>query len=241
MDNDHTNIARGIYTNTTPNCIGIIMDGNRRFARRNGQDETEGHVLGYKKLMSVIQWAKAESISSLIVYGFSTENQCRSNKEVDALMDIFRVFFKQMLAKAKKNDVAISFIGLREQLPQDVQIAMRRLERETRQCMSLNLIIAAPYGGRAELVDVINRMKSSSVDNKQVSEEDITQYLWTANTRDPDLIIRTGGQRRISNFLLWQMAYSELVFTDTLWPDFTQKEFTKILYEYSLRKRTYGR
>ena len=237
----HTAIKRELNTDATPQCVGVIMDGNRRWARRHGRTTPEGHYAGYEVLTDMMHWAKEEGIAHMVVYGFSTENAGRTQKEVDALMELFRTFFKTMTRKAWQNNVAISFIGKREDLPQDIQTGMSRLERETAGCSDLHLVVAAPYGARAELLDAVNRIKDTVGAEESVTEDIVNQHLWTASIPDPDLIIRTGGRKRLSNFLLWQAAYSELVFSDTLWPDLTRREFTKILYDYSLRTRTHGK
>jgi len=239
-DNLHTAIAREVPAHT-PQCVGIIMDGNRRWARRHGYPATHGHHVGYDKLRSVMQWTMQEGIAYLIVYAFSTENQKRSQEEVDVLMGLFRTFFKTMLQHARTNDVKLSFIGAREKLPCDIQTGIRRLEEQTSDCAGLEVVFAAPYGARAEIVDAMNRIKDTESTDEPVTEDTVRQYLWTAELPDPDMIIRTGGRTRLSNFLLWQAAYSELFFTGTLWPDFTQREFTKMLYDFSLRQRTHGK
>lgn len=240
-DEPHTDIARDVPVAYLPKCIGVIMDGNRRWAKRHGKTPAEGHYRGYQKLVRLMQWAKQERVPHIVVYGFSTENARRSTTEVDALMELFREFYKRMTSRAVKNDVQIRFIGSREHLPRDIQTGMGRLEHETRDCRSLTLTVAAPYGARAELVDALERIRQSHGPDEPITEDLVNRHLWTADIPDPDLIVRTGGRKRLSNFLLWQAAYSELLFTETLWPAFTRREFTRILYEFSRRTRTHGR
>jgi len=240
-EDPNASLPRDLREQKTPKCVGLIMDGNRRWASRNGHPRTAGHQAGYEKLLGVIQWAKQERIGHLIAYAFSTENQQRSREEVDALMELFRSFFKQAVRRATANNVRFRVIGMRDTLPDDVRTGIDRLERETAHCTGLSVIFALTYGSRAEIIDTINRIKAAEPADREVTEHTVDEYLWTADLPDPDMIIRTGGRRRLSNFLLWQAAYSELFFTDTLWPDFTQKEFTKMLYEYTLRTKTKGK
>ncbi|MEX1086932.1 MAG: polyprenyl diphosphate synthase [Candidatus Paceibacterota bacterium] len=221
--------------------MGVVMDGNRRWAKRNGLPTVEGHRVGYNKLNNLMQWAKEEKIPYVIVYAFSSENWNRSEEEVSALMGLFRHFFRSQINYAKRNNVKIVFIGERERLPKDIQTGMTRIERETQHNTALTLVIAAPYGSRGEIVDAINRILDTQGGHDHITEDIVSGYLWTSGIPDPDLIIRTGGRRRLSNFLLWQAAYAELYFSDTLWPDFVRTEFTKVLYDYSLRKRSFGK
>ncbi len=226
-----------INKDSTPKCIGIIMDGNRRWARKRALPSSVGHHAGYKKLKDVLSWAKDERVKNVIVYAFSTENWKRSKKEVEALMKLFG----QVLGQEKdflKEDAKVTFIGQTERFPKNISEGMDKMESVTKKCKTINLTIAFSYGGRAEIISTVNTLLKEKV--KNISEKDFSKYLWTANLPDPDLIIRTGGEKRLSNFLTWQSVYSELFFTDTYWPAFTKREFKSILAKYKKREKRKG-
>lgn len=222
------------------------MDGNRRWAREHGKSEREGHEAGYRKLKEVIQWCEEEGIKTLIAYAFSTENWRRPKMEIDFLMKLF----DRTVADLKKEEEdgqspgrKVMFIGNRSDFPEKLQQDMREIEEKTKDETDFTLVIALSYGGRAEIVRAANTilMKAAAGEiDRTVDEQTFAQYTYTRELPDPDLIIRTGGQKRLSNFLSWQNAYSELVFTDTYWPALTRKEFDAILEEVESRQRRFG-
>jgi len=224
--------------NKIPKCIGIIMDGNRRWAKARGLSFVEGHRAGYDTLENLVKWIKKEQIKYTIVYAFSTENWDRSKEEVGKLMKLFEWALTTKIKKLEKQEVRIMFIGERERFSEKLQKEMHNAEERTK-LFNTTLIVALSYGGRSEIISATKALINEKV--KNVSEEVFTKNLWTRDMPDPDLIIRTGGEKRLSNFLLWQSAYSELFFTDTLWPDFQEKEFKGILDTYTERKRTHGK
>lgn len=228
------------------NHIGIIMDGNRRWARAKNLASREGHQAGYEKLKEVVSWCEEEGIQTLIAYAFSTENWRRTKTEIDFLMKLLdravSDFIKQQREQAPP-ERRIIFIGDRRDFSEKIQDQMRAIEEQTRDNKGFTLVLALSYGGRAEIVRAVNTvlMKAAAgeIDNT-VDQERFASFLYTRDIPDPDLIIRTGGQKRLSNFLLWQSAYTELAFTDTYWPAFSRKEFNAILKEASTRDRGFG-
>lgn len=222
-----------------PRCVGIIMDGNRRWAKGKGMLPYEGHRVGYETLKETVTWAREAGVKDLIVYAFSTENWQRSKTEVRFFLALFSKVLKNMSDELHKEGVQVSFIGDRERFPEALQKEMARIEEETKGNKGIHLLVAVSYGGRAELARAATILTKKKLAN--ISEKDIEGALFTTGIPDPDLIIRTGGEMRLSNFLLWQVAYSELFFTKTLWPDFSKREFTAILSEYASRERRRGK
>lgn len=222
----------------TPQCIGYIMDGNRRWAKKQKLPTLSGHTRGARKLKEVVRWAQEAGIESVIVYAFSTENWNRAQKEVSHLMNLFRTVVHDEAQKLAQEGVRLRFLGNLTLFPADIQQMMTRLEKETALHTPYTLAIAASYGGRAEIVAACNRMLQSGVTT--CTEDSITTHLWSNDVPHPDMIIRTGGERRLSNFLTWQSVYSELFFTNTYWPDFGKEEFNAMLEEYGKRERRYG-
>lgn len=227
--------------NTIPSCVGIIMDGNRRWAKAHHLPTARGHAKGYETLKAAVLWAKRAHIGTLVAYAFSTENWNRSKLEVSLLMKLFDRALSEIGNDAQKENVRVSFIGDRAQFSKTMQAKMKAVEQETRNGTSLHLVLAMSYGGRVEIARAAETLLASG--KKRITEEHISSALWTAQAGipDPDIIIRTGGEQRLSNFLLWQVAYSELFFTSTLWPDFSEKEFTGIIHEYGNRERRQGK
>lgn len=222
-----------------PRSISIIMDGNRRWAREHNLPTLEGHRMGYKKLKEVTDWVDEAGIKFLTVYAFSTENWNRTKKEVVYLMDLFRWVLREEIEEFKNKNIRISVVGEKELLPDDIQKEVLRVEKETKNLTGLHVVLAISYGGRSEIVSAVNKIIKDK--KNDVSENDFAKYLWTKDIPDPDLIIRSGGEKRLSNFLPWQSAYSELFFIDTHWPAFTKEEFYSILQEYTLRVKHYGK
>ncbi|OGZ04908.1 MAG: di-trans,poly-cis-decaprenylcistransferase [Candidatus Lloydbacteria bacterium RIFCSPHIGHO2_02_FULL_54_17] len=225
--------------NSAPRCIGVIMDGNRRWAKAKGLPTLEGHRAGYEKLREVSRWCKEAGVKSLIVYAFSTENWNRAKEEVGYLMNLFREVVGKMTEDALEGDTRLVFLGERGRFDADILGAIKDAERRTRDCGSFTFGIALSYGGRAEILDAIRRVPKEKL--ATLSEEEFSKLLWTKDIPDPDLIVRTSGEERLSGFLPWQGVYSELFFTDTLWPAFTREEFDRILGEYGKRERRLGK
>jgi len=226
-----------------PQCIGIIMDGNRRWAKRQGLMPHEGHRAGYEKLKEVIGWAKEAGVGTVVAYAFSTENWQRSKMEVGLLMKLLRHILADEIGDIKKENIRVRFIGDLERFPKDIREGMRRVEEETKTYRTSTLALAVSYGGRAEIVSAVKKIALGRPKAmiKKMTEKDLSQYLWTKELPDPDLVIRTGGQQRLSNFLPWQSVYSELFFIKTLWPAFSRREFEKILADFPTRKRRMGK
>ena len=220
--------------------VAIIMDGNGRWATQRGVSVAEGHQAGSRALRPIVETAIDLGVESLAVYAFSTENWTRSEEEIAALMDTFAETIERELPDLVAQGVRVRFIGRRDRAPEDLQERMSRLERETEGNDRLGLWIAFDYGGRAELVEAARRLIASGVAPEDVDENTFAAQLYAPSMPDPDLLIRTSGELRISNFLLWQLAYSELVFVDTLWPDFGPDEFRDALGAYARRRRRFG-
>jgi undecaprenyl diphosphate synthase len=224
--------------NQKPTCLGFIMDGNRRFAKEGGLDPLSGHVSGKDKLIEVIRWTREVEIPHLVVYAFSTENWQRSEAEVSSLLNLFLSGIDE-LKTSTESDFAVRFIGRRQDFSSELQVKMKELEETSaKNEVKVTVWIALSYGGRAEIVEAVNTaVKIGS----EVTEESFSRLLWTADMPDPDLVVRTGGEERLSNFLPWQSVYSELHFTKTYWPAFTKEEFMSILEAYAARERRKGK
>ncbi|KKU68191.1 MAG: Isoprenyl transferase [Parcubacteria group bacterium GW2011_GWA2_47_16] len=216
----------------------MIMDGNRRWAKAKNLPTFEGHRRGYEKLKEVARWVKKAGIKYLVVYALSTENWNRAKDEVSYLLDLIRLVLTEEFESIKKDGGRIICIGERERFSTDIQELMDKAERETSAVQGVTLVLALSYGGRAEIVQAVNRAVLKGV---PVDEKSFDNLLWTKNIPNPDLIIRTGGEMRLSGFLPWQSVYSELFFTKTFWPDFSEGEFKSILEEFSNRKRNFGK
>lgn len=232
MDNTPENLA-------LPRSIGIIMDGNRRWAKEQGLPTFEGHRAGYEKLRDVVDWSKEIGIANVTAYAFSTENWNRAQEEVTYLMGLFRLIIRSIVTEAIAKDVRVVFLGERDRFESDIAEAMSDAEAKTRGGTSLTLGIALSYGGRSEIVDAIHRIPKEKL--ATISEEEFSALLWSNEIPDPDLIIRTSGEMRLSNFLPWQSVYSELAFTTTYWPALTKEEFRHIISEYASRERRRGK
>lgn len=223
-----------------PACIGVIMDGNRRWARKRGLPTLEGHRAGYEKLREIVSWATDAGVGTVIVYAFSTENWNRSPEEVGYLMDLFRTVVTRETEEMRKKNARLTFVGDRSRFSPDMQELMHRAESDTATGTAGSLVVALSYGGRAEIMAAARALCAEGVPPEGVTEETFAQKLWTAGLPDPDLVIRTGGETRLSNFLPWQSVYSELFFVGMLWPDFSKEEFDRILAEYAGRERRRG-
>jgi undecaprenyl diphosphate synthase len=221
-------------------AVAIIMDGNGRWAERQGLPVAEGHRAGTKALRRTVEAAIDLGLETLVVYAFSTENWSRPAGEVDSLMDIFGETIERELPDLKRQGVRTRFIGRRDRASAGLQEQMARLEEETAGNDRLNLWVALDYGGRAEIVEAARRLAESGIEPSEIDENVLRANLYAPELPDPDLLIRTSGELRISNFLLWQLAYSELAFVDTLWPDFGHAELEQALAAYASRRRRFG-
>jgi undecaprenyl diphosphate synthase len=221
-------------------AVAIIMDGNGRWAERRGLPVAEGHRAGTRALRRTVEAAIDLGLETLVVYAFSTENWSRPAGEVDSLMDIFGETIERELPDLKRQGVRTRFIGRRDRASTALQEQMTRLEEETAGNDRLNLWVALDYGGRAEIVEAARRLAESGIEPSEIDEDALRANLYASELPDPDLLIRTSGELRISNFLLWQLAYSELAFVDTLWPDFGHAELEQALAAYANRRRRFG-
>jgi undecaprenyl diphosphate synthase len=223
-----------------PRSVAIIMDGNSRWAASKGLPVEAGHREGTRALRRTVEAAIDLHIRSLTVYAFSTENWLRPPAEVDALMEIFGETIERELPDLAKQGVRTRFVGRRDRVSADLRERMENLEAETAHRDRLDLWIAFDYGGRAELADAVRRIVEAGVQPDEVDEGLLGRYLYAPELPDPDLLIRTSGELRISNFLLWQLAYSELVFTDRRWPEFDAADLKEAVVEYAARQRRFG-
>ena len=226
-----------------PNHIAIILDGNGRWAKKRGMPRSFGHVKGCENLEDICEVAKELGVKYLTVYAFSTENWKRSKEEVDGLMKLFRNYLKKCIKISQKNNMRVKVIGDITAFDSDIQESIEKLEDFSKDFTDLHFQIALNYGSRDEITRAVNRMLEDQKAGKletPVSENTISGYLDTAGIPDPDLMIRTSGELRLSNFLLWQLAYSEFYFTDVPWPDFKKEELVKAIEKYNERDRRYG-
>jgi len=227
-----------------PTHVAIIMDGNGRWARSRGLPRTAGHRRGAESVRRAVENARALGVSYLTLYGFSSENWKRPATEVDDLMGLLRFYLRSEIDALSRNGVRVRVIGERERLPGDIVDLIDDAERITADNTALTLIVALSYGSRAEIVraaaGLARACADGEIDPGRIDERAFEQRLFTADIPDPDLVIRTSGEQRLSNFLLWQCAYAELVFTDTLWPDFGREDFEMAVQEFQRRERRYG-
>ena len=226
-----------------PNHIAIILDGNGRWAKKRGMPRSFGHVKGCENLEDICEVAKELGVKYLTVYAFSTENWKRSKEEVDGLMKLFRNYLKKCIKISQKNNMRVKVIGDITAFDSDIQESIEKLEDFSKDFTDLHFQIALNYGSRDEITRAVNRMLEDQKAGKletPVSENTISGYLDTAGIPDPDLMIRTSGELRLSNYLLWQLAYSEFYFTEVPWPDFKKEELVKAIEKYNERDRRYG-
>ena len=227
-----------------PQHIAIILDGNGRWAKAKGMPRNYGHAQGSKNVERICEDAYRMGVKYLTVYAFSTENWNRPKEEVDALMKLLRNYMKTCLKTAKKNDMKVRVIGDLAGLDEDIRNRILELEDATKENGGLNFQIALNYGSRDEIVRAVRKLASDCTDGKlkpeEIDESVFEHYLDTHDIPDPDLLIRTSGELRLSNYLLWQLAYTEFYFTDIPWPDFTKEELSKAIEQYNKRDRRYG-
>lgn len=227
-----------------PNHVAIILDGNGRWAKAKGMPRNYGHAQGAKTVEVICEEAYKMGIQYLTVYAFSTENWNRPQDEVDALMKLLRNYMKNCLKTAQKNRMCVRVLGDKTRLDEDIQVRIAELEEATRDNDGLHFQIAINYGGRDEIVRAVRKMNekiaAGELAAEKVNEETLNDFLDTTGIPDPDLLIRTCNEQRISNFLLWQLAYTEFYFTPIPWPDFTKEELLKAVEAYNHRDRRYG-
>ena len=220
-----------------PKHVGIIMDGNGRWAKLRGKERSYGHKIGSNNVEKIVAHAFKSGVTALSLYAFSSENWSRPKAEVDELMRLLKVYFKKFIGKLLKNDIRLMVMGDLSVLDSELQKVIGEAIEKSSTNTGATLNIALNYGGRQEIVRAVCSLLQ---DGKEITVEGISSRLYTAPIGEPDLIIRTGGELRLSNFMLYQGAYSELYFTNVLWPDFNQEEFDKALEEFGKRNRRYG-
>lgn len=221
-----------------PRSVGIIVDGNRRWAKSRNLPVTEWHVEGAANIKRVIRYARDAGVETLYFYVFSTENWSRAKAEVSALLGLLESWLERELQEVIEEGARVRFLGERSRFSKKMQALMQRMEDTSKANKGGTVAFCLSYGGRAEIVEAVNALLKSGV--REANEAEFSRHLWSEGLPDPDLIIRTGGARRLSNFLTWQSVYSELFFTDTLWPEFGEAEFGRILKEYGDRERRWG-
>ncbi|MFC4387929.1 isoprenyl transferase [Gracilibacillus marinus] len=235
-----------VYTEDdfTLDHIAMIMDGNGRWARKRGLPRVAGHKEGISTVMKVVRAASSRNVKYLTLYAFSTENWKRPKAEVDFILKLPKEFLHVFLPELIENNVRVQAIGDVNNLPAHTREAMAYAIERTKDNTGLQLNFALNYGSRSELLhamkEVVSDIKEGKLAQEDLTEEHIASYLYTADIPEPDLLIRTGGEKRLSNFLLWQLAYTEFLFTDVLWPDFNEEEFLRAIEEYQQRHRRYG-
>lgn len=222
-----------------PVHIAIIMDGNRRWARNKGLPTNLGHSQGAKTLEKIAIACQELGVKYLTVFAFSTENWKREKEEVNHLMKLLAENISNFDKRFKNDDVRIRLVGDINGLPENLQKGIREIEERTKLKTGLTVNVAINYGGRAEIVNAIQKIKQDAISD--ITEEIVNKYMYTYDSPDPDLIIRTAGEQRLSGFLIWQSAYSEFYFTNVLWPDFDEKELNKAIDEFNNRKRNFGK
>ena len=231
----------GIDPKVIPQHVAVIMDGNGRWAEQRNLPRTEGHLKGEEALFECVEGALELGVSWLTVFGFSTENWNRPKNEVQFLINFNRETIRKRRDQLHERNVKIEFIGREDwRMPKGLLRDMNEARDLTKKNNAMTFTVAFNYGGRAELVDAFRAMEKDGVSSKQITEKKITQYLYGRDMPEPDLIIRTSGEQRISNFLLWQSAYSEFLFLDTFWPDFTREALYQAIAEYQARSRRFG-
>jgi undecaprenyl diphosphate synthase len=223
-----------------PGHVAIIMDGNGRWARQRNLPRLEGHRAGMENMRSVISYFNRMKVKYLTLYGFSTENWNRPKEEIDGLLNLLQEIIDEEALKLHRQGVRIRHLGQPERLPRNLQIAINRVVDLTKNNTGLNFSFAFNYGGRTEIIDAVRRLITEGIPADKIDEKLFSRYLYTTDLPEVDLVIRTGGELRISNFLIWQAAYSEYYFTDVLWPDFNEPEVDKALLAYSQRQRRFG-
>ena len=240
----NTSSTIDIDENNVPRHVAIIMDGNGRWAKKRNMPRVKGHYEGMQTVKKITKYASKLGIKYLTLYAFSTENWARPKEEVNYLMDLPEKMFTSFMPELMENNVKVEVIGVVEKLPENTRKAVEDAIEQTKNNTGLKLIFALNYGSKDEIVTAVKRIAQGAANNEykveEIDEQLISDNLFTKDTPDPDLLIRTSGEQRISNFLLWQIAYSEFIFTKVAWPDFVEEEFYKALLEYQSRDRRFG-
>lgn len=228
-----------------PEHIAIIMDGNGRWAKKLGKNRTFGHLEGVKTADKIISYAEKVGIKFLSLYAFSTENWERSQTEVEFLMQIFKKKLEEAIARQKKRNIKFKVIGEKTRISNNILNLIHTLEEKTKFNTGMTLNIAFNYGSKSEIINsiklIVNNLENKKINLQDINQENFNNYLYTKNQPSVDLLIRTGGEFRISNFLLWQIAYAELFFTKIFWPDFSEKDLDNAILEFNKRERRYGK
>lgn len=233
-----------MHNNNIPQHVAIIMDGNGRWAKESNLPRTAGHREGVKRAKEIIAAAIKAKVKVLTLFAFSTENWSRPKKEISVLMSYLRNFLDRQGRELLKNNVRLRVIGRDEPLPDSIRLKIRQLEDKSSSNNGLNLVLALNYGGRQEIIDAAKAayslILSGDISVDEFNEDKLAGFLYTAGLPDPDLLIRTSGELRLSNFLIWQLAYTELYFVKKYWPDFKESDFLLALKEYKKRQRRFG-
>ena len=234
-----------IQKNKLPKHIAIIMDGNGRWAQQHGHERTFGHQNGVEAVRSVIEGAGEVGIQYLTLYAFSSENWNRPQEEVDMLMALFVQVIHNELDRLIKNQVRLKIVGRIQDLPETSRLALQQAIDKTAHNTGLTVVLALSYSGRCELTDAISKMaeeaRNGGLNPSEITPETVRQYLYMPELPDPDILIRTGGEYRISNFLLWQLAYTELFFSEKMWPDFREEDLWQTIIDFQSRERRFGK
>lgn len=232
-------------TNPIPVHVAIVMDGNGRWAEERNQPRLFGHKAGVKSVRTVVETARELGVRHLTLYAFSTENWNRPSLEVKGLMSLLDSYLKSELKTMQKNDIRLQCLGQQDRLPRNVHETLSKVIDATNKCRSMTLNLALSYGSRSEITEVVRTLTRRCLDGEfspaDIDEDLINGSLYTAGQPDPDLFIRTGGERRLSNFLLWQASYAELYFTEIKWPDFGRNELIEAISDYGARQRRFGK
>ncbi len=229
-----------ILSGNLPSHVGVIMDGNGRWAQLRGLPRVEGHRVGAERAKEIIEFSAEVGIKCLTLYTFSTENWQRPPSEVSMLMRLLELYLRKELSVLVDRDIVFKVIGETRRLPENIQALVRETEEKTASNKGMTLVTALSYSGRSEILRALKKAAASGCDLEGLTEDAFSHYLDTAGLPSPDLIIRTSGERRLSNFLLWQSAYAELYFTDTLWPDFDRSEMLLAIQDFQGRERRFG-
>ncbi len=227
-----------------PQHVAIIMDGNGRWAKKRRLPRAAGHLAGVKTVRRIVKTSSDIGIKFLTMYAFSTENWKRPKDEINAIMSLFKIYLKKEISTFNRNNVRLNVIGNTENLSDDLQEIIDNALKKTSANKGLTFTLAINYGSRQEIINAVKNIVNDvekGIINKDINESTISKYLYTSDLPDPDLLIRTSGERRISNFLLWQLSYSEIWITDTYWPDFEQAEYIKAILDYQNRQRRFGK
>lgn len=224
-----------------PNCLGVIVDGNRRWAKERGLPTLEGHRNGFNKLQDLIDWSSEAGVKHLVAYVFSSENWNRAPEEVSYLMDLFRTHVRHVTDKFSKKNYRLKVVGNVSRLAKDLQELVTEAIEKTKNNTGITVTLALSYGGRDEIIDAVNKILKNQNNLSEISAEEFEKYLWSHDIPDLDMIIRTSGEHRLSNFMTWRSVYSELFFPEVKFPGITKEMFHELLDEFASRQRRFGK